>query len=179
MVFKRSIVLLIEGDDHMVMLENKEDFMTQALRKYADMVRRICYLYLKNSADVEDVFQEVFIKLLLHKTPFENDGHEKAWIIRITINTCKDLLKSFWRKKTELVDMIECPFIEPVENELMTVVLSLPTKYKDVIYLHYYEDLSVPQIATLLKKNENTIYSHLHRAKALLKEKLEGTEYEY
>lgn len=163
----------------MALLENKDDFAAMALKKYADMVQRICFLYLHNQTDVEDVFQEVFLKLLLHNTPFKNDAHEKAWIIRVTINTCKDLLKSFWRKKTVIVDALEYPFEKPVENELMTVVLSLPPKYKDVIYLHYYEDLTVPQMAALLKLNENTVYSHLHRAKVLLKEKLEGMEYEY
>lgn len=163
----------------MGLMENRDDFVIQALEKYADMVRRICFLYLRNNADVEDVFQEVFIKLLLNETSFESDAHEKAWVIRVTINACKDLLKSFWRKRTVIVDFIECPFVEPAENELMEVVLSLPPKYKDVIYLHYYEYMSVPQMASLLKMNENTIYSHLHRAKALLKQKLEGKEYEY
>ena len=179
MVFVGSIVLLIEGDDFMALLENRDDYAIQALNKYADMVRRICFLYLHNSSDVEDVFQEVFIKLLLNNTSFDNDSHEKAWVIRVTINTCKDLLKSFWRKRTVIVDDIDYPFAEPVEYELMEVVLSLPPKYKDVIYLHYYEDMSVPQMASLLKMNENTIYSHLHRAKVLLKQKLEGKEYEY
>lgn len=163
----------------MAMLENKDDFAAQALNNYADMVWRICFLYLHNRADAEDVFQEVFIKLLLYNASFENETHEKAWLIRVTINACKDLLKSFWRKKTVIVDAIECPFVEPVNNELLAVVLSLPPKYKDVIYLHYYEDMSVPQMAAFLEMNENTIYSHLHRAKVLLKQKLEGKEYEY
>lgn len=162
----------------MALLENRDEFAAQALEKYADMVWRICYLYLHNRADAEDVFQEAFIKLLLNKTAFENDAHEKAWLIRVTINGCKDVLKSFWRKKTILGDVLECAFEEPVENELMAVVLTLPPKYKEVIYLHYYEDLSVPQMAALLKIKENTIYSHLHRAKALLKDKLEGMDFE-
>ena len=163
----------------MALLDNKDDVAARALNQYADMVRRICFVYLKDQTDVEDVFQEVFIKLLLNKTPFNNDAHEKAWLIRVTINTCKDVLKSFWRKRTDLVEAIAMPFAEPAENQLMTVVLSLPTKYKDVIYLHYYEDLTVPQMAELLKMNENTIYSHLHRAKILLKKKLEGMADEY
>lgn len=149
-----------------------------ALKKYSDMVRRICFIYLHSSADVDDIFQEVFLKLLQNETKFESDEHEKAWLIRVTINKCKDMLKSFWRKKvdaTESIEMInKAGFEDKAESELMEIVLSLPDKYKDVIYLFYYEEYTVPEIAKLLKKNENTIYSHLHRARALIKQKLGG-----
>ncbi|XJZ27065.1 RNA polymerase sigma factor [Bacillota bacterium Lsc_1132] len=155
------------------------DNISALLKKYSDMVRRICFLYLHNSTDVDDVFQEVFLKLLQKKTPFESAEHEKAWIIRVTINKCKDVLKSSWRKKMDSIESMEFPFEDKVENELMQVVLSLPKKYQDVIYLYYYEDYTVPQMAKLLKKNENTIYSQLQRAKALLKQQLRGTEYDY
>lgn len=102
--------------------------ISMALKKYSDMVRRICFLYLKNNTDVEDVFQEVFLKLLQNKTPFENEEHEKAWIIRVTINKCKDLLKSFWRRNTDSIEDIELAFEDKTEGELIHVVLSLPKK---------------------------------------------------
>ncbi|WP_339060936.1 sigma-70 family RNA polymerase sigma factor [Tepidibacillus marianensis] len=150
-----------------------------ALKKYSDMVRRICFLYLHNSADADDVFQEVFLKLLQKKTSFESAEHEKAWVIRVAINKCKDVLKSFWRKNIDSIENMEIPFEDKAENELMHVVLSLPNKYKDVIYLYYYEEYNVPEISKLLKKNENTIYSHLHRARVLIKQKLGGKQYDY
>lgn len=152
-----------------------------SLKKYSDMVYRICYLYLRNNAEADDVFQEVFLKLLQHKskTAFESDEHEKAWIIRVTTNKCKDILKSFWKRKIDSIEDMELPFEDKTENELMQVILSLPEKYKNVIYLYYYEDYTVPEIAKMLKKNENTIYSNLRRARALIKKKLGGKENDY
>lgn len=150
-----------------------------ALKKYSDMVYRICFIYLHNNPDIDDVFQEVFLKLLQKKTPFESEDHEKAWLVRVTINQCKDVIKSFWRKNIDLVESVELQLEDSAENELLQVVLSLPEKYKDVIYLYYYEEYTVPQMAKLLKRNKNTIYSHLHRAKELIKQKLEGRKHEY
>lgn len=77
---------------------NNETIKT-ALETYSDMVYRICFLYLHNRADFDDVYQEVFLRLLKRNTPFESKEHEKAWLIRVTINLCKDISKSFWRKK--------------------------------------------------------------------------------
>lgn len=158
---------------------NNDDSITVYLEKYSNMVRKICFLYLRNDTDVEDVFQEVFLKLLLNETPFKSAEHEKAWVIRVTINKCKDILKSFWRKNIDSFENIELPFEDKAENELMQVVLSLPEKYKEVIYLYYYEGYTVPEMVKLLKKNENTIYSNLHRARALIKQKLGGKEDEF
>ena len=70
----------------------------RAVEKYADTVRRVCFMHLKNKSDIEDVFQEVFLKYILHDDPFESEEHEKAWIIRVTINACKDVFKSFFRR---------------------------------------------------------------------------------
>lgn len=149
------------------------DKITETLEKYSDMVRRICFLYLKNNADVDDIFQEVFLKLLQRKTPFDSDEHEKAWLIRVTINKCKDVFKSFWHRNIDPIENTEIIFEEKTDKELMQIVLTLPKKYKDVIYLYYYEGYSVPEMSRLLDKKENTIYSHLHRAKELIKERLE------
>jgi len=156
-----------------------DDKIGVALQKYSDTVYRICFIYLRNSPDIDDVFQEVFLKLLQKNLPFESEDHEKAWLIRVTINQCKDVVKGFWWKNINLVENVELPLKDSAENELLQVVLSLPQKYKDVIYLYYYEEYTVPQMAKLLKRNENTIYSNLHRAKGLLKQKLEGKEHEY
>jgi len=153
--------------------------ITSALDQYSDMVRRICFIYLKNNSDADDVFQEVFLVLLKNKATFESPEHEKAWLIRVTINKCKDLLKSYWHKNVESLENKVLSFESKTENELMQVVLSIPKKYKDVIYLFYYQEYNVPEIAQLLRRKENTIYSQLNRARKLIKEKLGGTEYEY
>ncbi|NLN81007.1 MAG: sigma-70 family RNA polymerase sigma factor [Clostridiales bacterium] len=155
------------------------DVVTKALQKYSDMVRRICFMYLHNREDVEDVFQEVFLKLLQTNIVFKSEEHEKAWLCRVTINKCKDLCKSFWRKNVDSIEDREIPFVDRAERDVLQAVLSLPKKFKDVIYLFYYEDYSVKEISEMLDQKENTVYSNLHRARKLLKQKLGGSDYEY
>lgn len=152
----------------------------RAIERYSDTVRRLCMIHLKNEADTEDIFQTVFLKYVLHSVPFENEEHEKAWFIRVTINACKDLLKSFFRSRTVSLDgMIEQPSALPPDyRDVWEAVFSLPQKYRDVVYLHYFEDYTAPQISRILGKNVNTIYTLLTRSKQMLREKL-GGDYEY
>lgn len=137
-------------------------------------------IHLKNYADTEDIFQTVFLKYVLCSVCFESEEHEKAWFIRVTINACKDLLKSFFRSRTTSLDEImELPSALPAENkEVLEAVLSLPKKYRDVVYLHYFEDYTAPQIGNILGKNVNTVYTLLTRSRQMLREKLGGDEYE-
>lgn len=152
----------------------------QAIERYSDTVRRLCMIHLKNSADTEDIFQTVFLKYVLSSVSFENDEHEKAWFIRVTINACKDLLKSFFRSHTVSLDnvMEQSAELPPDYRDVWEAVFSLPQKYRDVVYLHYFEDYTAPQISRILGKNVNTIYTLLTRSKQMLKEKLGGA-YEY
>jgi len=154
------------------------DRISAALQKYSDTVYRICFIYLGNRPEVDDVFQEVFLKLLQKKISFTSTGHEKAWLIRVTINQCKDVVKGFWWKRIDLLENVELPEHDPDERDVLMVVLSLPQKYKDVIYLYYYQEYTVPQMGQLLKRSENTIYSQLHRARELMRQKLEGKGHE-
>lgn len=157
-----------------------EEEVKRAVEQYADTVRRLCMIHLKNYADTEDIFQTVFLKYALSSVEFESKEHEKAWMIRVTINACKDLLKSFFRKHTVSIDqLIEEPAPVPQDHrEVLEAVLSLPKKYKDVVYLHFYEGYTAPQIGEILGKNVNTVYTLLTRAKKILKTKLGGSEYE-
>ncbi|MDD2393203.1 MAG: sigma-70 family RNA polymerase sigma factor [Eubacteriales bacterium] len=148
------------------------DSVIRALEKHSDMVRRISFMYLRNKDDVEDVFQEVFLKLLLKKPDFESDEHEKAWLIRVTINKCKDLTSSFWSRNVDTLEGREIVFEDKAESVLMEAVVNLPKKYKDVIYLFYYEGYSAGDIAKMLNRKENTVYSDLHRARNILRDKL-------
>lgn len=152
----------------------------RAIERYSDTVQRLCMVHLKNDADTEDIFQTVFLKYVLSSVSFENDEHEKAWFIRVTINACKDLLKSFFRSHTVSLDnvMEQSAELPPDYRDVWEAVFSLPQKYRDVVYLHYFEDYTAPQISCILGKNVNTIYTLLTRSKQMLKEKLGGA-YEY
>lgn len=156
-----------------------EQEVNRAVEQYSDTIRRLCMVYLKNYADTEDVFQTVFLKYILSSVSFENTEHEKAWLIRVTINACKDLLKNFFHRHiVSLDEILEQPAQLPPDNqEVLEAVLSLPKKYKEVVYLHYYEEYTAPQISQILGKNTNTIYTLLTRSKKMLKEKL-GDAYE-
>ena len=157
-----------------------EEEVNRAVELYSDTVRRICMIHLKNYVDTEDIFQNVFLKYVLSSASFENREHEKAWFIRVTINACKDLLKSFFRSKTVPLDEImELPAeIDSDDKEVLEAVLSLPKKYKDAVYLHYYEGYTAPQISRILGKNVNTVYTLLTRSKQILREKLGGDWHE-
>lgn len=156
-----------------------EEEVTRAIQRHSDTVKRICLVHLKNSADTEDIFQNVFLKYALSSAVFENPEHEKAWFIRVTMNACKDLLKSFFRSRTVPLDQVIEQAIDPEDQrrEVLQAVLKLPEKYRRVVYLHYYEGYTAPQIGKLLNKNVNTIYTLMTRARQLLKNEL-GGEYD-
>ena len=173
---EEEMVFGVDADatDKQNMMRNEEE-VNRAIERHADTIRRLCMIHLKNHADTEDIFQTVFLKYVLSSVVFENEEHEKAWFIRVTINACKDLLKSFFHSHTvSLEQMIERPAELPPDNrEVIEAVLSLPPKYRDVIYLHFYEEYTAPQIGRILGKNVNTIYTLLTRSKKLLKNMLE------
>jgi RNA polymerase sigma-70 factor (ECF subfamily) len=154
-----------------------------AIEKYADTVRRICFVHLKNHHDTEDVFQQVFLKYILHDAAFQSDAHERAWLIRVTINACKDTLKSFFRSRVasfdEASEGLAAPFSDHDDRrEVIEAVLRLPQNYKNVIYLSYFEGYTAPEIAAMLGKNENTVYTWLSRARAQLRADLGGEPFE-
>lgn len=150
--------------------------MRKALDNYGDMIRRVTFVHLKNYSDVEDVFQDVFIKYSLREEKFESEDHEKAWLIRVAINQCKDLLKSFFRKKVSGLDEVDMSAFaaKDEDRDVLDAVMRLPDKYRDVIYLHYYEGYKAKEIGQILGKRENTIYTWLSRGKTALKEMLGG-----
>lgn len=153
-----------------------EQEVSGAIDRYADTVKRLCLIHLKNPSDTEDIFQTVFLKYALSSAVFENGEHEKAWFIRVTLNACKDLLKSFFRSRTvPLDDLLDCPEeLPPDHSYVLEAVLALPEKYRNVVYLHYYEGYSAVEISRMLRKNVNTVYTLLTRSRQMLKEKLGG-----
>lgn len=152
-----------------------EQEVNQAIEQYADTVMRICLVHLKNHADTEDIFQTVFFRYALRTAPFESAEHEKAWLIRVTINACRDLLRSFFRSRSVPLQSVgELASPAAPHGELLDAVLRLPEKYRQVLYLHYYEDYTAPQIGRILGMNPNTVYTLLTRGRQLLKNELGG-----
>lgn len=153
-----------------------EEAVREAIDRYADMVKRICFIHLKNEADTEDIFQAVFLKYAMSDVTFTNETHEKAWLIRVTLNACKDLLKSFFHKRTVPLDAYveQNGIVDAAHSEVLEAVLSLPEKYRRVVYLHYYEGYTAPEIAEILGIKENTVYTQLTRGRALLRDVLGG-----
>lgn len=155
------------------------------IREYGNDVLRTAYLYVRDIHTAEDIFQEVFIKVNQKLSTFEGNSSIKTWIIRITINTCKDYLKSAWNRRVvpmmeyqEDIIISESDY-EDVENKdtkelIKETVLSLPAKYKDVVICVYYQDMTIIEAARVLKIAEGTAKSRLSRARAKLKSILEG-----
>ncbi|MBP7401041.1 MAG: sigma-70 family RNA polymerase sigma factor [Clostridia bacterium] len=147
-----------------------------ALERYADMVRRICFLHLRRREDVEDAFQEVFLRYLQREEPFGNDEHEKAWLIRVALQRCRDLGRGF-RNRTMLPLDENIAAAAPAESrDLLEEVLRLPPNERDAIYLFYYEGYDAAHIARLTGSRPNTVYSRLHRARKRLRRRLGGSE---
>ena len=145
--------------------------------RHVDMLYRVCYTYMKNPADTEDIVSDVFIKLIKHGVNFKNDEHEKAWLLRVAINLCKDNLKHWWRNRADINDHQNLESEDRfTEDETLKIVLELPERYKAAVYLHYYEGYNTEEIAGILKKPRSTILYHLHMARKLLKEVLENEE---
>lgn len=153
-----------------------EEEANLAIEKYSDMIRRICMVHLKNYTDTEDVFQTVFLRYIQSSKAFESDEHEKAWFIRVTLNACKDIFKSFFRTKTDPLDVLRDykGELTTEADDLLQVVLALPEKYRRVIYLHFYEGYTATEIGRMLGKNTNTVYTLISRAKKLLRKELTG-----
>lgn len=149
------------------------DYMQDVLAKHANMVLRLALSQTKNKSDAEDVFQEVFLRLV-NKTPaFANEEHEKAWLIKVTVNCSRKLLTSAWFRHTvPLVE--ELRFETRDKSDVFYAVLDLPLKYRTVIHLFYYEELTTAQISQALSLNESTVKSQLLRARQMLKVKLKG-----
>ena len=152
--------------------------VNRAIKLYSDTVKRLCVMRLKDYDDTQDIFQNVFLKYALSSLQFETPEHEKAWFIRVTINACNDWFKDFFRSHKVSIDEIAETATEDKEDTsyILKEVLSLPQKYRDVTYLHFYEGYTAPKIAEILNKNVNTVYTLITRSKEILKERLKDYE---
>ncbi len=161
-----------------------ENEMRRLMDAYGNDVLRTAYMYLKDLQKAEDAFQEVFIRVFKKYGSFRGESSEKTWIIRITINVCKDILRSSWLKRVLLTDKvkpgggkqdIEERVIKNDESRLLfDEVVSLPPSYKEVIILYYYQGFDTREISEALNIAEGTVRSRLYRAREILKSKLGG-----
>ena len=146
------------------------DYKQQAERltnTYADAILRLSYAYLKNTQDAQDVCQTVFVRLLTEPREFESGEHERAYILRMAANACKDL---------EACAQVPAP--ETSDGSVLAAVNQLPAHYRSVIYLFYYEGYQASEIGEILGVPTATIHTRLARGRARLRELLGGTEYE-
>lgn len=147
---------------------------TLAVQQYQNMVFRIALHYFGNSDDADDTVQEVFLRLFQRETGFDSDEHLKHWLMRVTVNQCKDILKSPWRKRCVAMETaVQLPvFDSPEQMALFQEVMALPEKYRTVLNLYYYEELSTGEIASVLNLRQSAVTTRLSRARALLKKRL-------
>lgn len=142
------------------------------LLAYSDMVYKIALARTGNKNDADDIFQEVFLRLVKHSDKISTEEHLKSWLIRVTINCCKNHFRA-WRNNTvSLSDLNAEPTVEFThdESDIYQAVLQLPAKYRDVIHLFYYEELSIKEISAILKRKETTVKSQLSRGRDKLKD---------
>lgn len=166
---------------------------------YGNMLFKLSYLRLQNVQDAEDVVQEVFYQYLRRSRSFESPEHEKAWLIKVTLNACGKIWRGAKRRPEEHLDMevIEsltartedkagADTLDPEEacvrqderRRVLEAVMALPARYRDVIHLFYYEEIPVKEIARITGRGESTVTSQLTRGRGLLKKMLKG-EYEF
>ena len=154
--------------------QQPDDNFIEKYSLYGNMLFRICMVYLGNKEDAEEAMQESFVKLIYKNPQFRDDEHEKAWLIRITTNICKDMLRSIWHKRVIKIEDIEDYYTHPSDLHIMEEILKLPAKYKAVIYLYFYEDYSVKQISQTLGIKESAVKMRLKRGRDILKIELGG-----
>ena len=150
----------------------------QIAETYGDTIFRVAYHSLKNRADAEDVMQTVLLRLYECQKSFENEDHVKHWLIRVAVNESRKLLRSFWRRnRLTLDEQTDQPVFDRSEqSELFEAVMALPEKYRLTVYLYYYEDYSVREVAEALRTNPSTVQTWLMRARGRLRDELTPEE---
>ncbi len=152
------------------MLNIDEQHIKETIEKYSDMIYRICLVYLKSSLDAEDAYQEIFIKIIEKVPQFNNENHRKAWIITVTSNHCKNVLrKKTYYRTVSYDENINIISKNQEDKDILSTIFTLPLNYRNVIYLYYYEGYSTKEISKIMQKREATIRTWLKRARESLK----------
>lgn len=150
-----------------------EQKVRRVVDEYSDMIKRISYNYLQQTYDSEDICQTVFLKYMTSSISFDNREHEKAWMIRTTINACHDLRKNAFFRKTVPLDEASEKEAQKVQNsEILEEIARLPVNYRTAIYLYYYEEYSTEEIADIMGKRKTAVSKYLSRGRKILKDTL-------
>lgn len=150
------------------------------VERWADMILRVAYTWTGNLPDAQDICQTALLKILTHAQDFPDSNRERAWVLRVTINCCKDLKKSAWARRRTSLDSLDkiseaaVSMPEPGESPVLEAVQSLPETYRQAIYLRYYEEYEVNEIAALMDCRASQVSTWIYRGKAKLKELLGG-----
>lgn len=149
--------------------------ITEIYTRNIDAIFRVCYSFMKNKPEAEDMAQETFLRLISSGKSFENQRHEKAWLIVTASNLCKDQLKRSYRRDEDLDSHTElAEKAENADNSVLEAILALPVNYKTPVYLYYYEGYSTAEIGKILHCPQATIRTRLARARKQLKFMLGG-----
>ena len=151
-----------------------DTYKQEIVEKYFDMVYRLALARTKDKSAADDVCQDVFLKYINSDKEFESEEHIKAWLLKVTVNCSKSIFTSSWFKKTVPLEETIPADMPEEESDVYLAVMKLPEKYRTVIHLFYYEELSVAEISEALGINESTVKSQLSRGRGLLKESLKG-----
>ncbi|MBQ9943214.1 MAG: sigma-70 family RNA polymerase sigma factor [Clostridia bacterium] len=162
---------------------NREERLNQWIETYSDAILRTCFLYLSDQAQAEDALQDTWIKAWKHMSEYENQGiqNEKAWLMRIAINTCKDYRRTAWfrhidnrKALEELPDRLLRT--EAEDRSLSLMIMDLPNRYKQVVLLYYFQGFTQAETAAVLGISPSSVLRRLRNAEALLKQSLTGGE---
>lgn len=176
----------VDHEDHSGL--TRDDMLQELMTEFGQQIQQLAYTYVKEPNLAEDLTQDIFLKVYRKLHTFKQGSSLKTWLYRIAINHCKDYVKS-WHYKQVVADnaaidqsktkgaSLEQQVISRSEQELLVqAVLLLPIKYREPVYLYYYEDLNTRTISKLTGKNENTVKTRLNRARKLIKKKLEESQ---
>jgi len=162
-------------------LQDQNEYLTYLVETYGDMVYRLAMARVRNPHDAQDIVQQVFLKLVSNIEKLESEEHVKAWLIKVTTNEGKSLFSTAWRRhtasleETAEVEDISAPPQEIEEtNDILKAVYCLPEKYRVVVHLFYYHDLSTEEIAKILGRSNHTVRSQLSRAREKMRKDLKG-----
>lgn len=149
-----------------------KDAFSFAFTQYTDTVYRVAVHNTRCKSDAEDVTQEVFVRLLESSKKFKDGEHLKAWLIRVTINECRTLMRKYSRETEQSAEIADCAVYDG--DSVLETVKALPENYRNAIYLHYYEGYTAKEIGKILDSKENTVLSWLSRGRAALRKEMIG-----
>jgi len=147
---------------------SSSDNIEEIYERNVETIYRICYIYLKNVQDTQDAVQDTFLKLIEKNVTFSSEEHEKYWLIKVSVNICKNML-SHWSRKNVEIEKADVPYISKETSDVIEQISKLPEKLKIVVYLHYYDGYTSEEIGKMLHITASGVRNRLQRAKAMLK----------